>query len=51
MGLLMVLAIALVVLWAVAWIGFHVAGFMIHLLLIAAVLLFIAGFARRAAPR
>lgn len=51
MGLLMVLAIALVVLWAIAWIGFHVAGFMIHLLLIAAILLFIAGFARRAAHR
>ena len=51
MGLLSMLAIALVVLWAVAWIGFHVAGFMIHLLLIAAVLMFIAGIVRRTAHR
>lgn len=49
--MLVALAIALLVLWAVCWIGFHVAGFAIHILVIAAVLMLIAGFMRRAAPR
>ena len=42
------LGILLVVLWAVAWLVFKVAGFLIHLLLIAGVIMLIVGLVKRA---
>jgi hypothetical protein len=45
------LGIALVVLWMLAVIVFKVVGFLIHLVLIAAAVLIIAGLVRRGANR
>lgn len=43
------LGIVLVVLWAVLWLGFHVVGAAIHLLLIVGVVLLVWGLIRRGA--
>jgi hypothetical protein len=40
--------ILLVVLWAVAWLVFKTAGFLIHLLLIAGAIMLIVGLVKRA---
>jgi hypothetical protein len=42
------LGILLVVLWAVAWLVFKVAGLLIHLLLIVGVIMLIVGLVKRA---
>ena len=42
------LGILLVVLWAVAWLVFKTAGFLIHLLLIVGVIMLIVGLVKRA---
>ena len=42
------LGIRLVVLWAVAWLVFKVAGFLIHLLLIVGIIVLIVGLVKRA---
>lgn len=39
--------VLLVVIWAVGWLLFKVAGFFIHLLLIVGLIMLIAGFVRR----
>ena len=46
-GGLIGLGILLLVLWAVAFVVFKVAGFLIHLLVIVAIVMLIAGFFRR----
>jgi hypothetical protein len=38
---MLTIAIILVILWAIGFIGFHVVGWFIHLLLVVAVILFI----------
>lgn len=45
------LGILLLVLWVVGFIVFKVAGFLIHLLILVAVVMLIAGFVRRVAGR
>jgi len=42
------LGILLVVLWAVAWLVFKTAGFLIHLVLIVGVIMLIVGLVKRA---
>ena len=42
------LGILLVVLWAVAWLVFKTAGFLIHLLLIVGAIMLIVGLVKRA---
>ena len=42
------LGILLVILWAVAWLVFKTAGFLIHLLLIVGVIMLIVGLIKRA---
>jgi asparagine N-glycosylation enzyme membrane subunit Stt3 len=39
--MLTTIAIILIVLWAIGFIGFHVVGWFIHLLLVAAIILFL----------
>jgi hypothetical protein len=48
MGLLEIIAIILVVLW-IGGFAFHIAGGLIHILLIIAIVLFLLRFFRRAA--
>jgi hypothetical protein len=50
--MLWILFIVLVVAWAVAWAGFHVIGWAIHLLLVAALIVLIIRLVqgRRAVP-
>ena len=45
------LGILLLVLWVVGFIVFKVAGFLIHLLILVAVVMLIAGLVRRVAGR
>jgi hypothetical protein len=45
------LGILLLMLWLVGFIVFKVAGFLIHLLILVAVVMLIAGFVRRVAGR
>ena len=45
------LGILLLILWVVGFIVFKVAGFLIHLLILVAVVMLIAGFIRRVAGR
>jgi predicted anti-sigma-YlaC factor YlaD len=42
------LGILLVVLWAVAWLVFKTAGFLIHLLLVVGAIMLIVGLVKRA---
>jgi hypothetical protein len=39
--MLVTIAIILLILWAVGFIGFHIVGWFIHILLVAAIILFI----------
>ncbi|CAN5160785.1 hypothetical protein BH11PAT1_BH11PAT1_5720 [soil metagenome] len=48
MGILEIIAIVLVVLW-LGGLGLHIAGGLIHLLLVVAVVLFLLRFIRKAA--
>jgi hypothetical protein len=49
--MLLTIAIILLLLWALGFIGFHVVGWWIHLLLIIALIVFILNFVRgRSAP-
>lgn len=43
------IAIALVVIWAVAWLVFKTVGFAIHLLLLAAIVMFVWAMLKRGA--
>lgn len=45
------LAITLAVLWLLAWLVFKVVGVAVHFVLVAAVILLIAGLVRRGAQR
>ena len=45
--MLLILFIVLLVIWLLGWAAFHVAGGLIHLLLIVAVISLIAHFVRR----
>jgi hypothetical protein len=47
MGALLGLAVLLAIIWLVALVVFKIAGFAIHVILIVAVILAIAGFIRR----
>jgi hypothetical protein len=47
--LFLILFIVLMVVWLVSWAAFHVAGGLIHLLLLLAVISLIVHFVRRAA--
>lgn len=44
------IAVLLLVLWLVGWLGFHLLGGVIHILLGLAVLMFFVGFFTRKAP-
>jgi hypothetical protein len=43
------LGILLLVVWAVAWLVFKTAGFLIHLLLIAGIIMLVIGLVKRGA--
>jgi hypothetical protein len=45
-SLFLMLGIVLLVVWALAWVAFHVAGGLIHLLLLVAIISLIVHFAR-----
>lgn len=47
MSLLMVIGLVLVVLWVLGFIIFHVAGALIHLIIVVAVIFFIIGLFTR----
>lgn len=51
MHVLIWLGIALLVLWALAWLVFKVVGFAVHLLLVAAVIFVIWGLVKRGARK
>jgi hypothetical protein len=48
--MLLTVAIILLILWALGFIGFHVVGWWIHLLLIVALIVFILNFVRGRPP-
>jgi hypothetical protein len=47
-GLLYIIAVVLVVIWAVSFLVYHVSGGLIHILLVIAVISLILGVIRRA---
>jgi len=49
MGPLVSLGVILIVLWAVLWLGFHIAGWIIHLLIIIGIILLVWGLIQRGA--
>ena len=48
-GGLVALGILLVVAWAVLWLGFHIAGGLIHLLVVIGVVMLVWGLVKRGA--
>jgi hypothetical protein len=46
--MLRTIALILIVLWLVGWLGFHILGAFIHILIILAVICLILAFVRRA---
>jgi len=50
MSILMAIALVLVILWVLGFIVFHVAGALIHLLIIIALIVFVIGLFNRAKP-
>jgi hypothetical protein len=44
---LVILGVALLILWAVLWIGFRIVSGLIHLIVVVAVILLIIGLVRR----
>lgn len=42
------IAVILLVLWLVGWLGFHLLGGVIHILLVLAIIMFIVGLFRKA---
>jgi hypothetical protein len=42
------LAIILIILWLLGWLAFHIAGGLIHIILVVAVILIVLHFVRRA---
>lgn len=49
MGPLVSLGVLLIVLWAVLWLGFHIVGWIIQLLVIAGIILLVWGLIKRGA--
>jgi hypothetical protein len=49
MGPLVSLGVILIVLWAVLWLGFHIVGWIIHLLIIIGIILLVWGLIQRGA--
>ena len=49
MGGLVALGILLLVAWAVLWLGFHIAGGLIHLLVVIGVVMLVWGLVKRGA--
>jgi len=50
MSILMIIGLVLAVLWVISFVGLHVAGALIHLLIVVAVILFVIGlFTRKTA--
>jgi hypothetical protein len=49
MSALVSLGILLIVLWAVLWLGFHIVGWLIHLLIIVGLILLVWGLIKRGA--
>ena len=49
MGPIVSLGVLLIVLWAVLWLGFHLAGWIIHLLIIVGIILLVWGLIKRGA--
>jgi len=49
MGPIVSLGILLIVLWAVLWLGFHIVGWIIHLLIIVGIILLVWGLIKRGA--
>lgn len=48
MSILMTIALVLVILWALGFVVFHVAGALIHLLIVIALVMFVVGLFTRA---
>jgi len=48
MSILMMIALVLVILWVLGFVVFHVAGALIHLLIIIALIVFVIGLFNRA---
>jgi len=48
MSILMVIALVLAILWVLGFVVFHVAGALIHLLIIIALVMFVIGLFNRA---
>jgi hypothetical protein len=48
-GPLVSLGILLIVFWAVLWLGFHIVGWVIHLLIIIGIILLVWGLIKRGA--
>jgi len=48
MSILMTIALVLVILWVLGFVVFHVAGALIHLLIIIALIVFVIGLFNRA---
>jgi hypothetical protein len=49
MSVLVSLGVILIVLWAVLWLGFHIVGWIIHLLIIIGIVLLVWGLIKRGA--
>ena len=49
MGPIVSLGVLLIVLWAVLWLGFHIVGWIIHLLIIVGIILLVWGLIKRGA--
>jgi hypothetical protein len=49
MGPIVSLGVLLIVLWAVLWLGFHIVGWIIHLLIIVGIILLVWGLIQRGA--
>jgi len=49
--MLLAIAVALIVLWAAGFLVFHVAGALIHLLIVLAIVLIVGNFLRGAGSR
>ena len=47
-GMLYTIAVVLLLLWLIGWLGFHVLGGLIHILIVLAIIAFIVGLLKKA---